>query len=260
MPHPAAAAFCLACLAAPLLGKAMLRLSSTGGQIFRWLAAVLLLLAGLTLAALSFSFSLNWLAGLLPFTLAPELAAALTGLTALPILGGLCLLAAVLLARPVRAGMGNTLLLGACLAVVLTLGAALLLGPRLDALPQAELKTLDALTAPPPALPVPAAPGATTPGTAAPETSAPSAPAAPEASTPTPAPDTAAPEMSAPSAPAGAASGVAPEATAPPAIKSPETPMPQTPAIPADPAPAAPPSPSENPAPDPAPALPATSL
>ena len=114
MPHPAAAAFCLACLAAPLLGKAMLRLSSTGGQIFRWLAAVLLLLAGLTLAALSFSFSLNWLAGLLPFTLAPELAAALTGLTALPILGGLCLLAAVLLARPVRAGMGNTLLLGAC--------------------------------------------------------------------------------------------------------------------------------------------------
>lgn len=260
MPHPAAAAFCLACLAAPLLGKAMLRLSSTGGQIFRWLAAVLLLLAGLTLAALSFSFSLNWLAGLLPFTLAPELAAALTGLTALPILGGLCLLAAVLLARPVRAGMGNTLLLGACLAVVLTLGAALLLGPRLDALPQAKLKTLDALTAPPPALPVPAAPGATTPGTAAPETSAPSAPAAPEASTPTPAPETAAPEMSAPSAPAGAASGVAPEATAPPAIKSPETPMPQTPAIPADPAPAAPPSPSENPAPDPAPALPATSL
>ena len=193
-------------------------------QIFRWLAAVLLLLAGLTLAALSFSFSLNWLAGLLPFTPVPNWPP--PGLYGPAHSWRPRLLAAVLVGPAwLCAGMAHTPVAGARLAVVLTLGAALLLGPGWTPCPRPN-SNLTPWTGrrPWPCL-VPAAPGATTPGTAAPETSAPSAPAAP-ASTPTPAPKQPRPKCRL-SPRRGALPASRPEATAPPRIKSPETPMPQ---------------------------------
>lgn len=245
-PHPATAALCLACLAAPLLGKAVLRLSPVGGKLFRWLAALILLLAGLALAAAGFSFSLNWIAGLLRVSLAPEAVAALAGLTGLPILGGVCLLAAVLLARPraTGAGMGATLLLGACLSVALTLTAALLLGPRLDVLPQAGLKRLEALTAPAPSAPAEAAPLEAAPAEPTPEKTTPPAPAAPEAVAPPSSAPVPAPAQEAPAAPAPTpTTPAAPEAAAPPAVKTPvpteSAPEKTAPSAPEAPAPAA---------------------
>ncbi|WP_291440166.1 hypothetical protein [Desulfovibrio sp.] len=192
---PASAALTIICLAAPLLGKALLRLSGLGGRLFFIFAALCLLHAGMALVAAGFGPTLDWMGGFFKFSLSPEQREMVLGLKALPILGSICIVAAVLLSRMVRkgahGGMGGALLICAVIVILLAQPGTMLLGPQLKTVPQAQLRHLDELLHPQaaPAIPAPAvkSPEAAAP---APEETT-SEPAAPE--TGVPQPDTAAP-------------------------------------------------------------------
>ena len=202
-------AVCLACLAAPLLGKALLRLPHLGSRLFYLIAALCLLHAGMALVAASFGFSLDWMARFFSWPLSPEQREMILGLKALPVLGTLCLLAAVTMTRFIRRDHpGGALLFCTLVAVILTQPAALMLAPELAALPEAHLSRLQDIRMPtmPENAVTPAAPA--TPQ----EEGTPPVPAAPEATLPDQASDQAR-ENAAP----------APEPTAQPEAARPET-------------------------------------
>lgn len=185
---PASAALTIICLAAPLLGKALLRLSGLGGRLFFIFAALCLLHAGMALTAAGFGPTLDWMGGFFKFSLSPEQREMVLGLKALPIIGSMCIVAAVLLSRMVRkgahGGMGGALLICAVIAVLLAQPGTMLLGPQLKAVPQAQLRHLEELLQPQ------AAPAAPAPATEHPEAASPAPeqhrpePAAPEAAEP----------------------------------------------------------------------------
>ncbi|MDD4702516.1 MAG: hypothetical protein PHI96_09875 [Desulfovibrio sp.] len=195
---PVSAALIVICLSAPLLGKALLGLTGLGGRLFFIFAALCLLHAGMALAAAGFGPTLDWMSGFFKFPLTAEHRETILGLSALPILGVMCIIAAILLARMVRkgnhGGMGGALLICSVIVILLAQPSALLLGPQLKAVPQAKLRHLEEVLKPA-AAPAPKAPAseAATPATPAGEK------AAPEAATPeTKAPDAAAPQAPAP--------------------------------------------------------------
>lgn len=179
-------AVCLACLVASLLGKALLRLPHLGSRLFYLIAALCLLHAGMALVAAGFGFSLDWMARFFSWPLSPEQRQMILGLRALPVLGVLCLLAAVAMTRFIRRDHpGGALLFCTLVAVILTQPAALMLAPELAALPEAHLNRLQDIrtsTMPENAV-TPAVPS--TPQ----EEGMPSVPAAPEATLPDPNPD-----------------------------------------------------------------------
>lgn len=142
-------AVALACLAAPLLGKALLRLSHPGSRLFYLVAALCLLHAGLALTAAGFGFSLDWMARFFSYPLSTEQRETILGLRALPVLGALCLLATVALTRFIRRDQpGGALLFCALAVVILTQPASLMLAPELAALPQAGLSRLQDIQTP----------------------------------------------------------------------------------------------------------------
>lgn len=167
-PASSGAALCLAALASPLLGKAVVRLSGTGSRIFALVTALLLLHAGMALAATHFGFTLDRMAQMLRLTLDPSLREALLGLTALPVLGGLCIVAALILARlarrQVHGGGCGVLLACTFLTILLAQPAHFLLAPGLHSLPQASLLGLEAILTPA----QPAEPATNTPETTQP--------------------------------------------------------------------------------------------
>ena len=99
----------------------------------------------------------------LRITLSESQRAAVLGLKALPVFGGIGIVAAVLLGRLVRpaarGGTSGSLLLCAAIAIVLAQPASLMLMPQLEKTPEAQVKSLSAILAPAPA-PTPAAPTA----------------------------------------------------------------------------------------------------
>ncbi|AMD88953.1 hypothetical protein [Desulfovibrio fairfieldensis] len=211
-------AVCLACLAAPLLGKALLRLPHLGSRLFYLIAALCLLHAGMALVAASFGFSLDWMARFFSWPLSPEQREMILGLRALPVLGTLCLLAAVAMTRFIRRDHpGGALLFCTLVAVILTQPAALMLAPELAALPEAHLSRLQDIRMPtmPENAVTPAAPA--TPQ----EEGTPPVPAAPEATLPDQAPNQASDQARENTTPA-------PEPTAQPEAARPET-QPETP-------------------------------
>lgn len=142
-------AVCLACLVAPLLGKALLRLPHLGSRLFYLIAALCLLHAGMALVAAGFGFSLDWMARFFSWPLSPEQREMILGLKALPVLGTLCLLAAVAMTRFIRRDHpGGALLFCSLVAVILTQPAALMLAPELAALPEAHLSRLQDIRVP----------------------------------------------------------------------------------------------------------------
>lgn len=187
-------AVCLACLTAPLLGKALLRLPHLGSRLFYLIAALCLLHAGMALVAAGFGFSLDWMARFFSWPLSPEQREMILSLRALPVLGALCLLAAVAMTRFIRRDHpGGALLFCTLVAVILTQPAALMLAPELAALPEAHLSRLQDIRMPttPENAATPAAPLAPQ------EEATPSVPAAPEATMPDQARETAAPKPAA---------------------------------------------------------------
>lgn len=180
----AGAGFGLICLAAPLLAKALLRLSGLGNRLFFVIAALCLLHAGMALVAAGFGPSLDWLARFFSFSLTPEQRAAVLGLKALPILGGCCIAAALVLARLVKrgghGGAGGSLLICALIAVMLVQPAALLLAPQLAAVPQAKLQRLQEILNPVAARDTAPATPQTPPAQQAPPVSPDTPPAAPQ--------------------------------------------------------------------------------
>ena len=194
------------CLLAILLGRALVRMGSLGSKFFYLVIALLFLHAGMLLAALHFPVALEWLRTSTSLAIPQQYEALLTSLDALPVLGGLCIVFAVLLARFTRrAWPGGSLLVCTLFAILLAQPAHLWLAPQLAG--HAELK----LAAQPLSAAAPAAPAAV-------EESA--APAVPEAAAETAAPETPAAEAA-----------PAPEAAAPAeAAQAPETPEDTAPA------------------------------
>ena len=237
------AAVCAACLAGLLLGKALLRLPPAGAKLFYIIAALCLLHASMALVAAGFGYTLDWLGKLFHFTLSESQRAAVLGLKALPVLGGIGIVAAVLLARLVRrgahGGTSGSLVMCAAIAIVLAQPTSLMLMPQLEKTPEAQVKSLSAILAPAPAaIPAapatPAAPAEVAPAPAA----APEAPVAAPAESPKTAPATA-PEAAA-AAPVEKPAAPVQEPVVAPAAAQPEAAAPQT----AAPAPA----PAETPA------------
>ncbi len=227
------AAVCAGCLAALLLGKALLRLSPTGAKLFYIIAALLLLHASMALVAAGFGFSLDWLGKFLHITLSEGQRAAVLGLKALPVLGGIGIVAAVLLARLVRrgahGGTSGSLVLCTAIAIVLAQPASLMLMPQLEKTPEAQVKSLSVILAPAPAATptAPAAPAEVAPAPAA----APETPVAAPAEAPKAAPATA-PET-APAAPVEKPAAPVQEPVAAPAAAQPEAAAQGTAAAPA---------------------------
>ena len=200
------------CLLAILLGRALVRMGSLGSKFFYLVIALLFLHAGMLLAALHFPVALEWLRTSTSLAIPQQYEALLTSLDALPVLGGLCIVFAVLLARFTRrAWPGGSLLVCTLFAILLAQPAHLWLAPQLAG--HAELKLAAAQPLSAAALAAPAAV----------EESA--APAVPEAAAETAAPET-------PAADAAAAEAApAPEAAAPAeAAQAPETPEDTAPA------------------------------
>lgn len=195
------------CLLAILLGRALVRMGSLGSKFFYLVIALLFLHAGMLLAALHFPVALEWLRTSTSLAIPQQYEALLTSLDALPVLGGLCIVFAVLLARFTRrAWPGGSLLVCTLFAIILAQPAHLWLAPQLAG--HAELK----LTA---AQPLNAA------APAAPAAVEESAPAAPEAAAETPAADAAAPEATPEAAPATEGTAPAAPETAAPAEAAP---------------------------------------
>ena len=227
------AAVCAGCLAALLLGKALLRLSPAGAKLFYIIAALLLLHASMALVAAGFGFSLDWLGKFLHITLSEGQRAAVLGLKALPVLGGIGIVAAVLLARLVRrgahGGTSGSLVLCTAIAIVLAQPASLMLMPQLEKTPEAQVKSLSVILAPAPAATptAPAAPAEVAPApAAAPETPV-AAPAEAPKADPATAPETA------PAAPVEKPAAPVQEPVAAPAAAQPEAAAQGTAAAPA---------------------------
>ena len=220
------AAVCAACLAGLLLGKALLRLSPAGAKLFYIIAALCLLHASMALVAAGFGYTLDWLGKFFHFTLSESQRTAVLGLKALPVLGGIGIVAAVLLARLVRrgahGGTSGSLVLCAAIAIVMAQPASLMLMPQMEKTPEAQVKSLSAILAPAPAA-TPAAP-ASPAAPAAPAEVAPAPAAAPEAPAAAPA--------EAPKVPA-AAPATAPEAAPAAPIEKPAAPVQEPVAAPA---------------------------
>lgn len=200
---PVSAALTVICLAAPLLGKALLRLTGLGGRLFFIFAALCLLHAGMALTAAGFGPTLDWMGGFFKFTLTLDQREMVLGLKALPIIGVICIAAAILLARMVRkgahGGMGGALLICTVIVILLAQPGSLLLGPQLKAVPQAKLSHLEEILNPAPAI-APEAPAseAPAPETATQDAAVPAAPAGEPANPEAASPDAAAPQTPAP--------------------------------------------------------------
>ena len=252
-------AVALACIAAPLLGKAILALPRLSGHLLYACAALLLLAAGIVLLGASFELTQGALAGLSPVSLDGQILAALRDMPGLPVLGGVCLLGAVIMCRFVRGEHGGGGLVAASvISVLLAQPATLLLAPELGTVPalgladlpaiqkaaQAQLAPRRAPEEPPASVAPLPEPMETAPVAPAPQPTEPEQPAAP-------APEGVVPETpAAPVQEAPAASEAAPE-TAPQAVPDAAqevAPAPEAPAKPeAQEAPAAPEA-AENPA------------
>lgn len=210
------------CLLAILLGRALVRMGSLGSKFFYLVIALLFLHAGMLLAALHFPVALEWLRTSTSLAIPQQYEALLTSLDALPVLGGLCIVFAVLLARFTRrAWPGGSLLVCTLFAIILAQPAHLWLAPQLAGHAELKLTAAQPLNAAAPAAPAaveesaaPAAPEAAA-ETAAPETPAADA-AAPEAAPEAPAaPETAAPAEAAPAPETTEATAPATDAAAP---------------------------------------------
>lgn len=209
------------CLLAILLGRALVRMGSLGSKFFYLVIALLFLHAGMLLAALHFPVALEWLRTSTSLAIPQQYEALLTSLDALPVLGGLCIVFAVLLARFTRrAWPGGSLLVCTLFAILLAQPAHLWLAPQLAGHAELKLAAAQPLNAAAPAAP------------AAVEESA--APAAPEAAAETAAPETpAADAAAAEAAPAEEAAAPAPaEGTPAPAENAqPAEPVQEAPAV-----------------------------
>ena len=226
------------CLLAILLGRALVRMGSLGSKFFYLVIALLFLHAGMLLAALHFPVALEWLRTSTSLAIPQQYEALLTSLDALPVLGGLCIVFAVLLARFTRrAWPGGSLLVCTLFAILLAQPAHLWLAPQLAGHAELKLAAAQPLNAAAPAAPAavkestaPAAPEAAA-ETAAPETPAAEAAQAPEAAAPAEAAQ--APETPEATAPAETQAAPAEEAAAPAPAEG--TPAPAENAQPAEP-------------------------
>ena len=225
------------CLLAILLGRALVRMGSLGSKFFYLVIALLFLHAGMLLAALHFPVALEWLRTSTSLAIPQQYEALLTSLDALPVLGGLCIVFAVLLARFTRrAWPGGSLLVCTLFAILLAQPAHLWLAPQLAGHAELKLAAAQPLNATAPAVPAaveegtaPAAPEAAA-GTAAPEApaadaaapeTAPAPEAAPAAEATAPAaPEATAPAEAAPAPEATETSAPAPEAAAPAEVQA----------------------------------------
>lgn len=240
-PHLPIMGISLAALAAPLIGKALIRLSPAGNRFFYFLASLFVILAGCLLLALHFEASQKIVFESLPITLPSYVLGELQELSAVAIIGGVLILAGILgffFARRSRGGGG--MLYASVVAIVICQIVLFMIAPRLHDNPALPLKTMSAI--------------------AAEVEKAQAAVPEPAASAPAPAPTglPPAPPQPAIEPPAPPASAL-PDPTAPAAPALPVQPAPEAPAAQDQPAPGGAAQPPEE-APAPEPAAPAPEL
>lgn len=261
MPNGQIMAVALACLAAPLLGKAFVNLSGAGESFFFFLCALFLIAAGLLVLGASLPSTQPWLVSFSPIKPGQKILEAMLAMNTLPILGGLTLAGGLFtLFFAKRGRQGGGLVYALLLAIILAQPALLMLVPELGARPEMKLlseaaiarSVQGALKPAPEVIKVEPAPVDTT--TQAPEPKQEPAPAAEPAAAPAqPAPEAASTQPANEAAPEAAAQAGQPAPETPGATAAPAgTALPE--AAPAEKTPAA--EANEKPAPAPETAAP----
>lgn len=142
IPQKQFAAIAILCLAAPLLGKAFVRLSPIGNRAFFLLASLALICAGLAIVAGSLEFSQGWLFALLHFTPDAAIRKMLLASTAFPVIGGICIAGGLFgFFFSKRCRQGGGLVYASLLLVILTQPALLMVVPDLGTLQESRLET-----------------------------------------------------------------------------------------------------------------------
>lgn len=146
VPHSPIVAITIGALLAPLLGKALVRLSPFGNRFFFFLASIFTILVGCLLLALHFEPSQAFILNLLPVQPPAPVAPELLQLTAVPIIGAICILAGAggfYFVKRARGGGG--ILYASLVTVIIGQVALFLVAPALQSNPRLPLKTLDAI-------------------------------------------------------------------------------------------------------------------
>ncbi len=141
-------AVALACLAAPLLGKALCKLSALGSRFFCLLVCVFFVCLGVFLLGSSFQFSQAWFLTLIPENPYTIYADSLTQLPALRVIAGILILGGFFIIRYVRhAHKGGALLFCTLVATILCWPTSLFLAPELASIPGTQLIKIKAIEA-----------------------------------------------------------------------------------------------------------------
>lgn len=165
-----ATAVCIAAISVPLLAKTVMRLSPLGSRMFIAVTMPCVFLAGLLLVGAYFSNTRPFVMNVLHCGHASALLVAAASSYALPVLGGICILFALLLPRFWRCtNIQAFLLCSALLATLLTVPATLMLPPALASAPESRLCRLTDIAVPPKSMPF------TSPQVSPPQTTPPSA-------------------------------------------------------------------------------------
>lgn len=144
--HPAAVT--IACLACVLLGKAAVKLGSSGSRFFYLLASLCLILAGCVILCLSFKSTQALVLDMLPALPVPQLGEKLLTLTTLPFIGGIVLLGGLIALMFVKRFSGSgPLIYGICLVIILCQPSRLTLVGELAAMPGSPLVPFSAIQA-----------------------------------------------------------------------------------------------------------------
>ncbi|MCR5562920.1 MAG: hypothetical protein K6F46_06045 [Desulfovibrio sp.] len=149
-----ATAVCIAAITVPLLAKTLMRLSPLGSRMFIAVTMPCVFLTGLLLVGAYFSSTRPFVVTVLHCEPASSLLAAAASSYALPVLGGICILFALLLPRFWRCeNMQTFLLCSALFATLLTVSATLLLPSALASAPESRLRRLADIAVTPKTMP-----------------------------------------------------------------------------------------------------------
>ncbi|MBQ7608278.1 MAG: hypothetical protein IJU76_09970 [Desulfovibrionaceae bacterium] len=236
---------CLLFIMVPLLAKTVVRLSKFGARLFIFSCMLLLFVVGLVFLLSYFPYAHEQASLYLPVMPPKDILSQLTAIKALPIIGGILLVAALYLKTSLKRGdTGRLAITGAFLATILTFPANFMLVRDIYKHPMMQLQSLAQIKAPAaqpakteaPKKAEPAAPAEQKAPAAqkAPEAQKPAAKEAPkpaeaqktEAPKPASAPKTEAPKAEAPK-PADAPKTEAPKAEAPKPADAPKTEAPK---------------------------------
>lgn len=140
---PQITAMALAAIAAPLLGKTLVNLSNFGSRLFFLICSLIFIILGFVTIGLHFNLSHEFILSIFPHDLPQRARFILLEVSAVPLIGIICLLGGLVMLRFVVAYRhASGVLFCTILAIILCQPAQLLLVPQLAASPDSPLRTL----------------------------------------------------------------------------------------------------------------------